>query len=152
MSSAATPGTLTAFVTTRPSRAAATCSATITPARSWASSVEAARCGVTTTVSRSSSGPVYGSSEKTSSAAPATFPLFRASMSAGSSTSSPRETLTMRTPSRIAAISSAPISPWVSGVSVAWSETNSAAARRSSSVAARSAPSSRKRSVATNGS
>ena len=40
---------LTAFVTSPPSSAAATCSATITPARSCASAVEAARCGVTTT-------------------------------------------------------------------------------------------------------
>ena len=52
---------LTAFVTRPPSSAAATCSATITPARSCASSVEAARCGVTTTLSSSSSGPEYGS-------------------------------------------------------------------------------------------
>ena len=47
-SSAPTDGMLTAFVTRPPSSAAATCSATITPARSCASSVEAARCGVTT--------------------------------------------------------------------------------------------------------
>ena len=44
-----TTGMLTAFVTVAPSRAATTCSATITPARSCASPVEAARCGVTTT-------------------------------------------------------------------------------------------------------
>ena len=60
---------LTAFVTRPPSSAAATCSATITPARSWASSVDAARCGVTTTLSSSSSGPSYGSCAKTSIAA-----------------------------------------------------------------------------------
>ena len=64
-------GMLTAFVTTSPSSAAATCSATITPARSCASAVDAARCGVTTTWSSSSSGPEYGSAENTSSAAPA---------------------------------------------------------------------------------
>ena len=52
---------LTAFVTSPPSSAAATCSATITPARSCASSVEAARCGVTTRFGASSSGPEYGS-------------------------------------------------------------------------------------------
>ena len=40
-----TEGRLTAEVTTPPVRAAATCSATTTPARSWASSVEAPRCG-----------------------------------------------------------------------------------------------------------
>ena len=65
-----TTGMFTAFETMPPSSAATTCSATISPARSCASSVEAARCGVTTTWSSSSSGPVYGSAEKTSSAAP----------------------------------------------------------------------------------
>ena len=56
-----TTGMLTAFVTMPPSRAATICSATMTPARSCASSVEAARCGVTTTSSSPSSGPSYGS-------------------------------------------------------------------------------------------
>src|SRR5438067_1900912 len=79
-SSAPITGMFTAFVTSPPSSAAATCSATMTPARSCASSVDAARCGVTTTLSSSSSGPVYGSSEKTSSAAPATVPLRPASL------------------------------------------------------------------------
>ena len=46
MSSLLTAGMFTAFATRPPSSAAATCSATITPARSWASSVDAARCGV----------------------------------------------------------------------------------------------------------
>ena len=73
-----------AFVTSPPSRAASTCSATITPARSCASSVDAARCGVTTTLSSSSSGPEYGSAEKTSIAAPATVPERSASTSASS--------------------------------------------------------------------
>ena len=100
-SSAPTTGMLTAFVTSPPSRAATTCSATIRPARSCASSVEAARCGVVTTFSSPSSSPSYGSAEKTSSAAPATLPERIASASAGSSTSSPRAALTIRTPSRI---------------------------------------------------
>ena len=52
-------------------------------------------------------------------------------------------------PSFMRAICSRPISPRVSGVSVGWSETKSASARRSSSVSARSTPSSRKRSGAT---
>ena len=73
---------LTAFVTSPPSSAATTCSATITPARSCASSVDAARCGVTTTLSSPSSGPEYGSEEKTSSAAAATLPERSASSSA----------------------------------------------------------------------
>ena len=76
---------LTAFVTSPPSSAAATCSATITPARSCASPVEAARCGVTTTLSSSRSGPEYGSLEKTSRAAPATLPERSAASSASSS-------------------------------------------------------------------
>ena len=63
-SSAPTVGMLTAFVTRPPSSAATTCSATITPARSCASSVEAARCGVTTTFGARSSGPSYGSCDE----------------------------------------------------------------------------------------
>ena len=47
---ALTAGTLTAVVTTPPVRAATTCSAVCTPARSCASAVEAPRCGVTTTL------------------------------------------------------------------------------------------------------
>ena len=54
--SAASAGMLTAEVTTPPVRAAATCSATTTPARSWASEVEAPRCGVTTTPGSPKSG------------------------------------------------------------------------------------------------
>ena len=110
-SSAPTTGMLTAFETSPPSSAATTCSATITPARSCASSVEAARCGVMTTFSSSSSSPSYGSAEKTSSAAPATLPERIASASASSSTSSPRAALTIRTPSRIFAIASASDEP-----------------------------------------
>ena len=92
-SAASTTGMLTAFVTRPPSSAATICSATISPARSCASSVEAARCGVTTTSSSSSSGPVYGSVEKTSSAAPASLPERIASTRASSSTSAPRAAL-----------------------------------------------------------
>ena len=50
MSSADTAGMLTAVETTPPVSAATTCSAVCTPARSWASVVEAPRCGVTTTL------------------------------------------------------------------------------------------------------
>ena len=56
----------------------------------------------------------YGSAEKTSSAAAATLPERSASSSAASSTSSPRAALTIRTPSRICAMASAPIEPRVS--------------------------------------
>ena len=59
-SSGGTAATLTAFDATRPSSAAATCSATITPARSCASRVDAPRCGVTTTFSIPSSSPGVG--------------------------------------------------------------------------------------------
>ena len=69
-----TTGMLTAVCTISPSRAAAICSAMTRPARSCASVVEPARCGVTTICSSSRSGPAYGSSSNTSSAAPATFP------------------------------------------------------------------------------
>ncbi len=116
-SSAPITGMFTAFVTSPPSSAAATCSATITPARSCASPVEAARCGVTTTLSSSSSGPVYGSAEKTSSAAPAIVPDCSASNSAASSISSPRAALTSRAPGRMRANAAASIEPRVSGVS-----------------------------------
>ena len=132
MSSARIAGMLTAFETSSPSSAAATCWATITPARSCASSVDAARCGVTTTLSSSSSGPEYGSAEKTSSAAPATWPERSASSSASSSTSSPRAALTMRTPGFMRANASASTEPRVSGVSGRWRVTKSASARTSS--------------------
>ena len=85
--------------TSSPRSAAATCSATITPARSCASCVEAPRCGVTTTFGRPRMGPdVYGSSGNTSSAAPATCPERSASTSASRSTRSPRAAFTIRTP------------------------------------------------------
>ena len=88
----------------------------ITPARSCASSVDAARCGVTTTSSSASSGPSYGSVEKTSSAAPASLPDASASASASSSISAPRAALTIRAPSFIFAIDSRLIIPRVSSV------------------------------------
>ena len=71
-SSAPTTGMLTAFVTTPPSSARRDLLGDDHARRGPAPpSVEAARCGVTTTLSSSSSGPVYGSVGKTSSAAPA---------------------------------------------------------------------------------
>ena len=120
---------LTAVVTTPPVSAAVTCSAVTTPARSCASSVEAPRWGVTTTSSRSRIGwSVKGSSGKTSSAAPATLPDSRPSMSASRSISSPRAQLMIRTPSRIFAIASASMKFTVSGVFGRWSEMKSARA------------------------
>ena len=81
-SSAPTVGMLTAFVTSPPSSAAATCSATITPARSCASSVDAARCGVTTTFGAAAAARRTAPATKTSSAAPATLPDSSAAISA----------------------------------------------------------------------
>ena len=108
---------LTALVTTPPVRAAVTCSAVTTPARSWASAVEAPRCGVTTTSARAKIGcSVKGSEGKTSSAAPPSLPDSRPASRASRSTSSPRAQLTTRAPSFIAAIVSALIIPIVSGV------------------------------------
>ena len=115
--SAASAGMLTAEVTTPPVRAAATCSATTTPARSWASEVEAPRCGVTTTPGSPKSGlSVTGSSGKTSMAAPARWPLPRASRRASWSTTSPRAALMRRAPGFMAANASRPTKPRVSSV------------------------------------
>ncbi len=151
-SSAGITGTLTALETTSPLSAAATCSATIRPARSCASCVEAPRCGVSTTLSSSKMRPdVYGSSGNTSSAAPATCPLCRPSTSASRSTSPPRAAFTIRTPGRILAIVSARTRCSVSGVSGACSVMKSDAASSSSSPACITWVS-RKRSGDTNGS
>ena len=95
---------------------------------------------------------MYGSDEKTSSAAPAIVPERMASASASSSTSSPRAALTMRTPGRMLANAARPRKPVVSSVSGRCSVRKSAAANTSSGVEAYSAPSSRNRSGATNGS
>ena len=57
-----------------------------------------------------------GSVWKTSRAAPATFPESSASLSASSTSSSPRAQLITRTPSRILAKASASSQPAVSGV------------------------------------
>ena len=97
VSEASTALTLTANGTKSPARASTTCSAMASPALSWASRVEAPRWGVTTTVSRPNNGDsVVGSAEKTSRAAPATWPLLTASASACSSTIPPRAAFTMR--------------------------------------------------------
>ena len=110
-------GMFTAVVTTPPVSAAATCSATCSPARSCASTVDAPRCGVTTTLGLPNSGwSVIGSDLKTSSAAPATLPDSMASASATSSSSCPRAQLTIRTPSFICAKASRESMPCVSGV------------------------------------
>ena len=124
---------LTALVTTPPVSAAVTCSAVTTPARSWASAVEAPRCGVTTTSSRAKIGcSVKGSEGKTSSAAPPSLPLSRPAATASRSTSSPRAQLTIRAPSFIAATASGSIRPIVSGVFGVCRVTMSARPSRSS--------------------
>ena len=75
-SSSGTNGRLSACATGWPPSAATTCSATTTPARSWASAVEPARCGVSRRLGASRSGESAGSGSlaKTSSAAPASRP------------------------------------------------------------------------------
>ena len=142
---------LTALVTTPPVSAAVTCSAVTTPARSWASAVEAPRWGVTTTSSRAKIGcSVKGSEGKTSSAAPPSLPDSRPASSASRSTSSPRAQLTRRAPSFIAAIVSASIRPIVSGVFGTCRVTRSERPSTSSTLSSPSTPSSRKRSAETN--
>ena len=76
-------------------------------------------CGVAITASRPNSGKsaAGGSGVKTSSAAPATLPDSMASLSAATSTSSPRAQLTMRTPVFILAKASRESISRVSGVS-----------------------------------
>ncbi len=95
---------------------------------------------------------MYGSSLKTSRAAPATFPERSAASSASSSSSGPRAALTTRTPGRIASNAAAPTEPRVSAVSGRCRVRKSAAAYTSSGDSTHSAPSSRKRSAVTYGS
>ena len=126
---------LTAFVTRPPSSAAATCSATITPARSCASSVEAARCGVSDDVRRLEQRPrVRLLREDVDRGAGEPARTASASTSAASSTSSPRAALISRAPSFIRAIAAASITPRVSSFSGRWSVTKSARASTPSSV------------------
>ena len=91
--------TLTAKGTKSPARASWTCSAMVTPALSWASTVEAPRWGTTTTEGSSKRGDsVVGSFSKTSRAAPCTWPERIAAARSASLTMPPRATLMMRTP------------------------------------------------------
>ena len=146
-SSAPTVGMLTAFVTSPPSSAAATCSATITPARSCASSVEAARCGVTTTfgaVEQRAGVRLLRRRRRSRRRRPC--PTRAPRPARPSTSSSPRAALTMRTPSRIFAIAAASIAPRVSSFSGRCSVRKSARASTSSNVAL-STPSSRNRSA-----
>ena len=111
----------------------------------------ARQCGTgIVTLARMSRRPVVavgvaGSTAKTSSAAPATWPESRAARSAASSTSPPRAQLTMRTPGFIRAIASAERMLRVLSVSGTCRVTMSARRRRSSS-STRSTPSSSARS------
>ena len=69
--------TFTAYGTNSPFRASRTISATVVPALSWASRVDAPRWGVTTTPGSPNRGEsVVGSTANTSSAAPAEVPVF----------------------------------------------------------------------------
>ncbi len=110
-----------------------TCSAMVTPALSWASTVEAPRWGATTTDGSSNSGDsVVGSLANTSRPAPCTWPERMASASASSSTIPPRAVLMMRRPGLDLASRSLPISPMVSAFFGRWTVTKSDPAIRSS--------------------
>ena len=79
---------------------------------------------------------MYGSTRKTSSAAPATLPERIAATSASSSIRSPRAAFTIRTPSFIRASAAASTIPRVSSFRGRWSVITSAFAKTSSSDAA----------------
>jgi hypothetical protein len=90
--------------------------------------------GVAMTLGNPNSGwsDAGGSTEKTSSAAPARCPLRNASTSASSSTSAARAVLTRKAPHFIRASASRPMSPRVSSVTGAWRLTKSLWANSSS--------------------
>ena len=99
---------LIAFLALPPFNTEITSSATDTATLICASSVDAPRCGVMITLSRSINGLSNGGSfTNTSSAAPATLPLFTASARASSLIMPPRAQLMIRTPSFITANCSA---------------------------------------------
>src|SRR5918993_540791 len=92
---------LIALVTPPSSRKSLICSATCIATLTCASLVDAPRCGVEMKFGVPNSGEaVAGSISNTSSAAPATWPLSSASLSACSSISPPRAQLMIRTPGR----------------------------------------------------
>ena len=100
---------LTALVTTPPVSAAVTCSAVTTPARSWASAVEAPRCRRDDHVVALEDrvlGERLGR-EDVERGARQPCPTRGPASSASRSISSPRAQLTIRTPSRIFPIASA---------------------------------------------
>src|SRR5262245_18537355 len=115
---------------------------------SWASSVDAPRCGVTVAPASPMTGWSFGggSASKTSSAAPAITPSFRASASAFSSRTPPRELFTIRAVLFILRNSAAPMSPTVFSVSGGWSVMKSEiSSRRSSSTSSTPRTSARSR-------
>ena len=93
--------------------------------------------GVSTRFGACSSGlsAGSGSSQNTSSAAPASFPLSSARSSAASSTSRPRAVLTKNEPSRMSPKARSSIIRSVSGTNRLWSETTCDRASSSSNVA-----------------
>ena len=134
-SSALSEGTLSALVTPPVSRKSDICSATWMATLTWASSVEAPRCGVEMKLGVPNSGDALaGSSTKTSSAAPPTWPESSAAFSATSSISPPRAQLMMRTPFFVLARFSADRMLRVLSVSGVCSVIKSACASNSSSV------------------
>ena len=130
MASFETEGMLTAYDTTPPVSPATICSATMTPARSCPSVVEAPRCGVMITLSNLARGKSSGtgSDENTSRPAEATLPDSSARTRAASSTIPPRALLMMRTPFFIFSKAASPMRPMVSGVLGRWTLMKSEAA------------------------
>ncbi len=145
--------TFTAYGTNSPRSASRTISATVVPALSCASRVDAPRCGVTTTRSDPKIGlSVVGSTANTSSAAPPSWPPSSAFASASSSTMPPRAVFTRRAPGFISDSSCSPIRPSVSLVRGRWIVTKSAWTSSASSVGITSTPISFARSDETYGS
>ena len=120
-----------------------TCSAISRPTRSCASDVDAPRCGVSTTLGAARSGlsEAIGSTEYTSTAAPARWPECSASARAASSTIPPRATLRTIAPGFVASSWALPMSPRVCDVSGVWTVMTSARCR-SSVMPTRRAPAS----------
>mmetsp|Transcript_13260 Transcript_13260/g.55592 ORF Transcript_13260/g.55592 Transcript_13260/m.55592 type:complete len:387 (-) Transcript_13260:553-1713(-) len=134
MSSGRIVGVLTAVAHCCPRSVRSTASAISAATPSCASAVEPPRRGVTMTSSRPTRGwsGGGGSSTKTSRAAPATAPLSSARASARSSSTPPRDTLTMRAPGFMRAKASSPKRRSVVCVSGMCSDTKSARASASS--------------------
>ena len=110
------------------------CTATCVPTSSWASVVEPATWGVAMKFESPMSGEFFGgSSANTSTAAPASCPLFNAAARAASSINSPRAALITRAPFFIFEMVEELIRFCVAGLSAVCNETKSLCASKISS-------------------